>query len=221
MTTFSKHVENILQQRFGRLVVESYLERRGYTHYWLCRCDCGKLKAIARANLGRNTFSCGCLKNENAGKRRKTHGLSKHPAFRLWTNLQQRCYNVKNPRYALYGGRGITIASRWRGVSGFMNFLKDMGERLFPRASLDRRDNNGPYSPENCRWASQRTQTRNSRNCRYITFNEQTRCLSEWAELYCISAGTLHARLARGQTFEQALTTPPRRYKKLENNHST
>jgi hypothetical protein len=85
----------------------------------------------------------------------------------MYSAILSRCNNEKNPKYKNYGGRGISVANSWSGVDGFNNFKKDMGER--PAGfSVDRIDNDGDYTPENCRWANATTQSRNRRMESYI-----------------------------------------------------
>lgn len=89
---------------------------------------------------------------------RTTHGLSKTPEYRAWASMWQRCTNPKNIRYERYGARGITVCERWE---RFENFLSDMGNRPSPDHSLDRKENDGNYQPENCRWATRSEQQQN------------------------------------------------------------
>jgi len=134
------------------------------------------------------------------------------PEYKAWTAMHQRCKNPKCAGFEHYGGRGIKVCERW---NYSIAFLVDMGPRPSPKHSLDRIDNDGDYTPENCRWSLIAEQLRNTRRNKRITFRGETRCLADWAQLYGLDPNTLHARLTvYGWTVEEALTTPPQKGKR-------
>ena len=121
--------------------------------------------------------------------------------------MVQRCTNPRNKDFSYYGGRGISICDRWR--NSFSAFLEDIPERPSAKHTLERRDNSGPYSPENCCWATRKEQGRNQRSNVMVTFQGKTLCVSDWANELGISKGTIARRL-RKWTTEKALTTKMR-----------
>ena len=133
-----------------------------------------------------------------------------HPEYAAWKNMIRRCGSEpESENYKDYGGRGIRVCERWSGVDGYINFLQDMGQRPSPKHSIDRRDNNGNYEPENCRWTDTFHQTRNKRNNRMFTMNGKTQCLKDWSVETGISVTTLIHRLGKlGWSVEESLTTP-------------
>lgn len=139
---------------------------------------------------------------------RRQHKKSRTPEHRTWSRMLERVDNPRSPSFATYGGRGIRVCERWR---DFLNFYADMGSRPSADYSLDRKDVNGDYTPENCRWATRKEQQRNRRVNRLITLDGLTLTLAEWAERTGILAITLAARLRTGWSVEKALTAPVRR----------
>ena len=122
--------------------------------------------------------------------------------YKSWQSMKARCLNKNNPKYKIYGGRGITICKRW--LDSFEKFYADMGKRSKGK-TLDRRNNNGNYCPENCRWASVKEQGRNKRNNVVMTYKGKTLCLVEWAEIIKINPITLRNRLYKGWGVEKVL----------------
>ena len=203
--------KDLTGKRFGRLVV---LEFAGYYREkwstWNCVCDCGNRVVVRGMYLNSGaTKSCGCLANELTSKRHKTHGKSGTPFYLLYRNVWSRCYNPRNKVYADYGGRGIQMCERWLGPKGFENFLADMGQRPTPQHTIERNDNDGPYSPENCRWATRKEQARNKRNNRTLTFNGETLTTSGWSDKTGLPAKTIYYRaFVRKWSVSDALTRP-------------
>lgn len=201
---------NLTGKQFGRLtVVQASGITKNKSVRWLCQCDCGHKKVIDGASLRYGaTRSCGCLLVETAKKQkpRLTHGKTKTKVYRAWAKMKARCKDTNDKRWEHYGGRGISVCSRW---SDFESFYADMGEPPTEEHSLDRIDVNGDYCRENCRWATPKEQARNQRRSNLITFNGKTQCLADWAEELGIRYGTLEARLNAYQwPVEKAFSTP-------------
>lgn len=195
-------------KRFGRLVVTSYAGKRyGRKTSWYCLCDCGTKRTVAGSHLATgHSQSCGCLNRDRTIEANKTHGMRGLPEYGIWSGIVQRCTNMADHAYKNYGGRGITVCQRWR--DSFAAFYADMGPRPSDKYLIDRKNNDGDYEKSNCRWATRIEQNRNRRNNHLITFQGETRCTAEWAELRGLKYGTLQKRLRAGWTAERALVTP-------------
>jgi len=165
---------DITGQTFGRLTVLRRIGRNSGHATWLCRCNCPQRNkvVVCGSHLHRGeTKSCGCFRRERTaqlGKQQATHGHTRNEAdtreYNSWRSMIKRCTNPNHHAFHNYGGRGITIDSRWLGKGGFKKFLEDMGKRP-PGKTLDRYpDANGNYEPANCRWATPTEQLRNTRS---------------------------------------------------------
>lgn len=149
---------NLLGRNFTKLEVVGTAPNVGGKVAWLCLCDCGTSVVIKATHLvSGNTKSCGCYQREVS----RTHGMCKHPLYRIYEGMKQRCTNTNRGEYLEYGGRGIKICDRW--LEAFENFRDDMSQDWKMGLELDRRDNDGHYSPENCRWATRKQNSFNRR----------------------------------------------------------
>jgi len=202
---------NIVGERFTRLTVIKFEEIRGRYSYWLCRCDCGN-ETIVRGNLLTygSIKSCGCLHIEAAqkqGKRKRKHGKTKTAEYNAWCGAKARCYNPNDKAYLNYGGRGIKMCKRWR--DSFDDFLEDMGKRPSQKHTIERINNDGDYSPENCRWATRKEQAVNKRNNCFVAFNGETNTISQWSRKFEVTYRVLQKRINQlGWPIEKALTEP-------------
>lgn len=208
---------------YGRLTVEEVLPSRprknGKKRRWVrCRCACGKTKELPSDSLKRgNTSSCGCLARESSAQKLRnaitTHGLSKHPLFEKWSGMRKRCTSKCTNGYADYGGRGIRVCEEWE--ADFMSFFNwATANGWLPGLTIERRDNNLGYSPENCYFATRKVQTNNRRTTARLTAWGETKSVSDWLEDPRTRPGldweTIYTRARRGWAHEDCLTRPHR-----------
>lgn len=158
---------------------------RSRNPYFLCKCDCGKLKrAELRSMRAGTTLSCGCLLAKSTKTRFITHGMSKSAEYQARKGMIRRCYNKKHISYKNYGGRGVTVCDRW--IKSFENFFEDMGLKPDKDYTLERIDNNKGYSKENCKWATWKEQNNNRRaycTKKNIIYNGESKSMSEWVRI--------------------------------------
>lgn len=183
---------DITGKKFNRLVAIKKVDGKR----WLFKCDCGKEKVIDSYCVRKGiTKSCGCYNSEASILRETTHGLRKTSEYHTWSSMKRRC-NLKTSNkedYILYAGRGIIVCDRW--LNSFENFIEDMGMKPTPKHSIDRIDNNKGYYKENCRWATNKQQSRNKRNNFYVAYNNETKTLTEWCEILNLNYKTIRNRL--------------------------
>lgn len=134
-------------------------------------------------------------------------GPGRSPEFNTWKRLRQRCMNPKCKDWRNYGGRGIEICDQWK--NDFARFYADMGPRPSSAHSIDRINNDGPYSPENCRWATRQEQNKNRRDSIYVEHAGKRLMLADWSEITGIGEETIRYRIKAGWTAAEALMIPP------------
>lgn len=191
-------LKNLVGETFGRLTVMCQVQNTGGRATWFCQCSCGGSKIIdSKALRTGKTASCGCLK--------ATHGLSgSHPQYGVWLSMRARCNTTTDASYKHYGARGIKVCERW---DDFTAFIEDMGPRP-PKASIERRNNDGNYEPSNCYWATQVEQMSNTRRTKLLTAKGRTMTQSAWARELNTESATLISRLKRGWSEEDTCTIP-------------
>jgi len=176
---------SIIGQVFGDItVVDSSTVRTVNGHpraILTVRCSCGKVYDTNRASVTGGKVKR-CVDCSTAKKVKSGEGWSRHPLFRTWRGMLARCHDETHVYYKNYGARGIYVCSQWRsGAQGFKRFVSDMGPKPSKAHTLDRIDNDGPYSPENCRWSTRSEQQTNTRRpALVVKMGEHTKTLRAW-----------------------------------------
>jgi hypothetical protein len=210
---------DLVGQRFNRLLVIAETGRTPAKQtLWLCRCECGETTSTTTTKLrSGHSKSCGCLKAEAMSIMARRDGMhvgGRHRMFDSYAGMVARCTNENDEFFANYGGRGITICERWRhgegGKTGFHLFVKDMGPRPSARHSIDRKNNDGNYEPDNCRWATKKQQARNRRSNHLVECDGEPVALSEYCERKGLRFVLINQRIGRGWSLERAVSQKPR-----------
>lgn len=195
--------------KFGRLTVLRFSHSSGRgLRIWECRCECGNTVFAKALDLKRKAVrSCGCLRTEIL-KKPKTHGMAYSRLNGIYRKMKQRCYNPKIKNYRNYGSRGITVCDEC--LNGFEPFMEwAINNGYSEELTLDRVNNDGAYSPENCAWRTYKEQGNNRRGNKHLSLHGETHTLAEWARLLGMKPQTLAARINRhGWDIERALTQP-------------
>lgn len=204
-------------QKIGRLRVIEIAEHNGHgkTLTWKCLCDCGKEVYVTGTLLRRKdgTRSCGCLQKDTIseiGKRiashKTKHGACNTRLYSIWSNMKSRCTNPKNTSYIRYGGRGIRYEPIWERFEPFYKWA--MANGYADNLTLERINVDGNYGPDNCKWATRKQQSNNRRDNHFLTYNGETHTIAEWSDITGIKHPTICARLRKGMSVKEILTTP-------------
>ena len=127
------------------------------------------------------------------------------PLYGRWNAIKQRCDNPSNPKYHLYGGKGISLHEDWRNFHSFKDWSLSNGYKR--HLTIDRIDNNGNYEPSNCRWVNQKVQQNNRSNNRIINYKDKEYTLAQLSEISGVHPETILLRLSKGLSVEEALVT--------------
>lgn len=197
--------ENLTGQHFDRLTVlglaldEPYKKKK-----WLCRCECGNEVLVSASNLksghSRQCKSCQLKAVQNGNI---THDQSYTKLYRVWNGIKTRCENPNSKSYPEYGGRGITLCPEWHDAATFLEWAWASG--YHEGLEIDRIDNDGGYSPENCRWVPRKNNANNKRNCKFIEHNGESRTIAGWASYYAVNYKNLCRNLSKGYSLADAV----------------
>jgi hypothetical protein len=201
---------------FGRLTVVKelpfrYVNAKTRLRHFRFKCTCGSIKDLDLISVTRSsepTRSCGCLVKESTGTRFLKHGLYKHPLYKIWHGMKDRCYNKDNKSYDYYGRKGITVCKRWlkkRDFEGLKHFIQWSEANGYKRGlEIDRKDNNDRYCPENCRWVTPIENKNNCDNNVQLVHNNKTYTLAQFHRKY-----KPHVSLAKDSGVTDPRELPP------------
>lgn len=215
--------KDLTGQKFGRLTVIDISKKvqsgKRERYYWKCKCECGKYHEVRTDGLtSGNVQSCGCLHRGQAIKNvslHHTHKQSGSRLYRIWAQMKDRCMNEKNTCYSRYGGRGIIICDEWKNdFEAFYKWAIDNG--YHENLTIDRKDNNKGYFPDNCRWTTNKEQSRNRRSNIVVSYKGEEMTLIEASEKSGLPYSALNARWNRGIRGEELFAEVTARGKKRE-----
>jgi hypothetical protein len=199
---------------FGHWTVISAPLKSGYSRvHYECKCSCGLIKPVEAKSLIRGgSRGCRiCSWTDRPGH----HGRSRRGLrlYDIWNGMKTRCRDDHREKYHRYGGRGIFVCGEW--LDSYLTFERwAVGQKGHndPTYQLDRKDNNGPYSPDNCRFITSKLNCRNKSNNHIIEAFGERKCLSEWTEdtRCAVDIKTLSYRVLAGWISEAAITTERR-----------
>lgn len=205
-------------QKYGRLLVLHRAPDKIFSSgrtvvQWHCKCDCGKEVDVPATSLASGgTKSCGCWNDEqrkNPEAKASKHHMRNTRLYSIWRGMKKRCLTSSENNHPNYYHKHISICEEWK--DDFSTFAQwALSHGYDDTLSLDRINNQGNYEPNNCRWSTNTEQQRNKDNNRLITYDNETHCLAEWAEITGIHRSTIAGHIKRGWSLGRALFEPPR-----------
>lgn len=193
------------------MTVLSQTKNKAGIKAWKCKCACGNTTTVITSKLRNgHTKSCGCYQVQRAKEHNTKHGHNSRKnghssEYGSWSAMKTRCDNPKSDFYCCYGAIGITYDKTWK---TFKNFLRDMGPKPSSKHSIDRINVTKNYDKANCKWATALEQANNKKTSRYITYNNTTLTMAQWAKKINITRRTLANRIDKLKWTEaKALTT--------------
>lgn len=215
----SNKIKDLSGQRFGRLFVLGLdTQKDSRSAYWLCQCDCGNIKSVRGDSLqGGAIKSCGCLKREQdkVNLDRVIHHGTGTRIYNIWSGLFDRC----NDMSTRWGQKGIKVCDEWKDFQVFRDWALSNGYK--DNLTIDRKDNDGDYTPDNCRWADAITQARNRDSNINITFGNSTRCMTEWCEIFDLDYQIVNRRYHEGYRGDKLIAPTHGQYRGNRKDHPT
>lgn len=205
-----KHKRQYKKRNAGDIVNGAVLIESVNGKLWKMRCKCGNVFISQPSYTSGRCRECGykylskktAIHNESPSESRHASRL-----YTIWVNMRSRCGNPNNKNYHNYGGRGVDVCDEWKDYLTFKKWAVSNGYE--EHLSIDRIDVNGGYSPQNCRWATQKEQCRNKRTNHKLTYRGVTKSMVEWSEETGIPYHTIKSRInVYGYSVEDALTKP-------------
>lgn len=190
-------------QTIDQITIKEKIRENKRTKY-KCLCSCGKECTKESSQLTQSICRCvDCGNSSSSLKRRTTFEHKGTSEYRAWSNMKNRCTNPKYELYHRYGGRGITVCDEW--VNSFETFLKDMGKKPSKQHSIDRINNDLGYSKDNCKWATKKEQSNNTKNTKMVELNGILKPLSYWCDTMNLNKSTILKRISTGMNPQDAI----------------
>lgn len=213
-------IADIKGNRYNKLVALEFSHSHQKNAYWKFQCDCGQVTTLAAHSVKRgDSKSCGCLRKQVSTELNTKHGQTRQNAeynrlYRIWSQMKRRCYLDTVKAYPRYGGRGIRVCDQWLDdFEAFKAWALSNGYKA--HLTIDRRDNDGHYTPENCRWVTYKKQANNRSTNRMVIYRGEPVTLASLSDMSGIPQGTLAYRLDNGWSPDEAASTPVRQFVKL------